>query len=292
MEGTITKGIGGFYYVNTKNGVYECRARGIFRKNKITPLVGDKVEISIIDEAGKKGSLDTIYERKNMLIRPKVSNCTQAVIVFAAVKPNINFDLLNRFLIIAEEQKLEIVICINKIDLDNDEGYLNISRIYEDAGYKVILMSAKKGIGIDELKNELMDKISVFAGPSGVGKSSIINALNPDLNLKTGDISEKIERGKHTTRHAELMKLFDKSYIVDSPGFTSLYLEHIEPGDLQYYFREFKEFLPNCKYSGCMHIKEASCGVKEALGRGISKERYDSYVYIYTQLEEERKKQQ
>lgn len=290
LNGTIIKGIGGFYYIDTENGVYECRARGIFRKEKLKPTVGDFVKISVLDEKNKKGSLDVIEPRKNMLIRPRVSNVEQAIIVFAAVSPDINIDLLDRFLILVAEQKLDVIICINKIDLDTDKKYENIKNMYEKSGYKVICLSAEKGIGIDELKSNLKNKISVFAGPSGVGKSSLINSISPNLQLKTGEISAKIERGKHTTRHAELMQIEENSYIVDSPGFTSLFLEHIPAEELQYYFKEFEPYLSGCRYTGCSHIHEPECAVKEQIGENIQTERYERYVNLYNELRKDRKK--
>lgn len=290
ISGTIIKGIGGFYYIDTEQGVYECRARGIFRKEKLKPTVGDFVKISVLDEKNKKGSLDFIEPRKNMLIRPRVSNVEQAVIVFAAVSPNINVDLLDRFLILVAEQKLDVLICINKIDLDTEKNYESIKKIYKTSGYKVICLSAEKGIGIEELKKELKNKISVFAGPSGVGKSSLINAVAPDLKLKTGEISAKIERGKHTTRHAELMQIEEHSYIVDSPGFTSLFLEHIPAEELQYYFKEFEPYLNGCRYTGCSHIHEPDCEVKEHIGEEIPNERYERYVNLYNELRKDRRK--
>lgn len=290
LNGTIIKGIGGFYYIDTENGIYECRARGIFRKEKLKPTVGDFVKISVLDEKNKKGSLDVIEPRKNMLIRPRVSNVEQAIIVFAAVSPDINIDLLDRFLILVAEQKLDVIICINKIDLDTDKKYENIKNMYEKSGYKVICLSAEKGIGIDELKSNLKNKISVFAGPSGVGKSSLINSISPNLQLKTGEISAKIERGKHTTRHAELMQIEENSYIVDSPGFTSLFLEHIPAEEIQYYFREFEPYLSGCRYTGCSHIHEPECAVKEQIGENIQTKRYERYVNLYNELRKDRKK--
>lgn len=284
INGTIIKGIGGFYYIDTENGVYECRARGIFRKEKLKPTVGDQVKISVLDEKNKKGSLDVIEPRKNMLIRPRVSNVEQAVIVFASVSPDINIDLLDRFLILVSEQKLDVLICINKIDLDEEKKYEYVKKLYEDSGYRVILLSAEKGVGIDELKSALKDKISVFAGPSGVGKSSLINAISPDLQLKTGEISAKIERGKHTTRHAELMQIEENSYIVDSPGFTSLFLEHIPAEELQYHFKEFEPYINQCRYTGCSHIHEPDCAIKEQVGVNIRAERYERYVNLYNEL--------
>lgn len=280
--GTIVKGIGGFYYISTSDGVYECRARGRFRKDKITPLVGDFAEISILDEKNKKGSLDNIFERRNLLIRPRVSNVDQAVIVFAAKSPDMNVDLLDKFIILVEEQNLDVVICINKIDLDVEENYKSVQSIYENAGYKVVPISAEKSINMDLLQETLMDKISVFAGPSGVGKSSLLNTISPELKLNTGVLSTKIDRGKHTTRHAELMKIFHNTFIVDSPGFTSLFLTHIKPEELKQYFREFEGY--TCRFNGCNHVNEPDCGVKEAVGKTIASVRYERYVTIFNEL--------
>ena len=290
LKGTIVKGIGGFYYVNTGCGVYECRARGKFRLEKVTPTVGDFVEISVIDENGRKGSLDVIFARRNELIRPRVSNVDQAAIVFAAKSPALNPDLLDRFIILAERQKLDVIICINKIDIDKSEKYKDIAEIYTKSGFKVIPLSAEEGTNIDLLREEINGKISVFAGPSGVGKSSLLNAVNPMLGLNTGEISAKIERGKHTTRHAELMEIFDGSFIVDSPGFTSLFLDDIEKDELQYYFREFRPYIGNCRFSGCSHIHEPECAVKAHVGGRINEMRYNRYVNIYDELSNERKK--
>ena len=290
IEGVITKGIGGFYYVNTKTGVYECRARGIFRKEKITPTVGDRVLISIIDEANKKGSLDKILERRNFLIRPRVSNVDQAVIVFASKNPEINLDTLDRFLILAEREGVNSIICINKTDIDEKGTYSAVSDIYTPAGYDVYPVSAYTGEGIEGLKTALMGKISVFAGPSGVGKSSVINALNPDFSLKTGELSEKIMRGRHTTRHAELMEVLKDCYIVDSPGFTSLYTGDIKKEDLWRCFREFVPWGIKCRYKECSHISEPDCAVKEQVGEVISPERYERYVNIYKEIAQEGKK--
>lgn len=287
QNGIILKGIGGFYYVDTEQGIYECRARGIFRKEGIRPTVGDKVGISVLDEENKKGSLDEIFPRRNELIRPRVSNVDQAMIVFAAKSPNMNLDLLDRFLLLAEEQELEITIVINKIDKDKKEGYLEAAESYRSAGYPVICTSAEKGIGIEELRAALENKTSVFAGPSGVGKSSLINAAFPGLALGTGAISEKIQRGRHTTRHAELIRITEKSYIVDSPGFTSLFLNHIPSEKLQYHFREFAPFVHECYYNGCAHINEPDCAVKAQIGKAIHPMRYERYAALYQELKEE-----
>jgi ribosome biogenesis GTPase len=288
LEGTIIKGIGGFYYIVTKIGVYECHARGKFRNEHITPTVGDYVEISVIDDGNKKGSLDVILPRKNKLIRPKVANVDQVIIVFAAVSPEFNAGLLDRFLILAQQQKLEITLIINKIDLDKEKKYEKYINIYQGAGFKVLPISANLGINTEKAAECVKNKISVLAGPSGVGKSSFINSLNKKLNIKTGELSKKIKRGKNTTRHAELMEIFPNSYIVDSPGFTSLYINNVKPEELQDYYPEFAPYTCKCRFTGCMHISEPDCMVKENVGYAISKERYESYKDLYEELSEQR----
>lgn len=210
--------------------------------------------------------------------------------MFAAKSPNLNVDLLDRFLLLAEQQQLDIVICINKIDKDKQKLYEKTAQLYEAVGYQVLCVSAEKKIGIEPLKQALYHKISVFAGPSGVGKSSLINEAFAHAKMQTGEISEKIQRGRHTTRHAELIEIGQDSYIVDSPGFTSLYLEGITEQTLQYYFREFQPYVHQCYYTGCSHIHEPDCAVKEQLGKSIDQTRYDRYVSIYKQLEQERRK--
>lgn len=288
VDGIIVKGIGGFYYINTKDGVYETRARGIFRKEGIKPLVGDRVRISIQDEKNKKGSLDEILPRDNELLRPRVSNVDQAVIVFGAKSPNINLDLLDRFLVLASEQELDIVIVINKIDLDKNNDYLEIEKLYKKSNYTIVCVSAEERIGLEELGELLTNSTSVFAGPSGVGKSTLLNSIFPKLNLETGAISEKIQRGKHTTRHAELIEVAENSYIVDSPGFTSLALSHVQSNKLQYHFKEFEPYLHSCYYNGCIHKNEPDCNIKEAVEKDIiDKLRYKRYVTLFDELKEE-----
>lgn len=287
MTGRIIKGVGGLYYVTANNSIYECSARGKFRKVKITPTVGDFVTFTVLDEDNKKGALDTIEKRKNSLIRPKVANIDTAIITFAAASPNINMDLLDRFLILAETQKIpNIVICINKSDLVNDEARQNFSRIYDNI-YPVVYVSAKMNTGIKTLK-KLIKGVTVFAGPSGVGKSSLINTLVPESNRQTGEISKKIERGKHTTREVELLNMDNNVFIVDSPGFTSLSLDYIDAEDIQYYFREFDPYLGLCRFIDCAHISEPDCAVKEQIGKDISKERYDRFIHLYNELKQRR----
>lgn len=288
IKGRIIKGIGGFYYIDTDNGVVECKARGIFRKNKITPLVGDIVYINIIDEEEKKGVIEDIEERNSELIRPPIANVSKAVIVFAVKNPDPNLSLLDRFIVLAEKEGLEVVICINKIDLDDNNELEKIREVYETAGYKVIPVSKKENINIDKLREELKDNIVVFAGPSGVGKSSLLNLIDLNLKLETGNISEKIKRGKHTTRHAELMKLESGGMVADTPGFSSLTLDDIEEDELKDYFIEFEKYSSDCKfYKNCFHENEPNCAVKDALEKDeISKERYSSYLQLLKEIRE------
>lgn len=282
LKGKIIKGVGGLYFIATENGLFECSARGILRKNKIIPTVGDYVNISIISE--NKGIIENIIERKNILIRPRVSNIDCAVITFAILSPNINIDLLDRFLILAESQNIEkIIICINKCDLANAEELEEIYKIYKNI-YDIIFVSTVNGTGIDKLKNMIDKKVTVFAGPSGVGKSSIINEILPNAMLKTGEISKKIERGKHTTRQVELLEAWENTYIVDSPGFTSLSLDFIKPEEIAYCFKEFKEYLGKCKFCDCKHLHEPDCAIKQQLNKNISEERYERYVRFLNEI--------
>lgn len=287
MTGRIIRGVGGLYYVAAGNSVYECSARGKFRKAKIIPTVGDFVKFTVLDEENKKGALDKIEERKNYLIRPRAANIDTAVITFAAASPDINMDLLDRFLLMAEIQRIpNIVICINKSELTGKKEKQEFDRIYGTL-YPVVYISAKEKTGIETLKEHIKG-VAVFAGPSGVGKSSIINELIPESNRKTGEISRKIERGKHTTRQVELLHMEDETYIVDSPGFTSLSLDFLKADDIQHYFREFDKYLGECRFIDCAHIAEPDCAIKQHIGEDISQERYDRFVYLYNELKQKR----
>ena len=285
IEGRIIKGIGGFYYIETEKGLYECRARGIFRKNKITPLVGDFVKISVVDEDNKKGVVEEIQERKTELVRPPIANVNKALIVFAVKNPTPHLSLLDRFIVLAERENLEIVIILTKIDLDDDNTFEKIKNIYEPCGYKVIGVSNLANKNIDKVKEELKDNTVVFAGPSGVGKSSLLNQIDSNFQLKTGDVSDKIKRGKHTTRHAELFELKFGGMVADTPGFSSLTLDDIEDIDLKDYFIEFEDY-DDCKFgSRCIHQNEPNCAVKEAVENGeIPKERYESYIQLLNEI--------
>lgn len=291
MQGKIVKGISGFYYVHVvESGIYECKAKGIFRQQKMKPLVGDDVEIDIISEEKKTGNVAAILPRKNALIRPAVANVDQALLIFAAASPNPNFNLLDRFLVMMGRQDVPVILCFNKCDLITEEHQQEIASIYEASGCKILFVSAKKELGLKELQKILEGKTTTVAGPSGVGKSSLINLLAPEACMETGEISKKIERGRHTTRHAELIQLKGDGYIMDTPGFSSLYLPEMEKDELQDCYPEFAAFEPYCRFQGCSHISEPDCGVKEALSeRKIHPVRYENYCQLYGELKDRKK---
>lgn len=291
ITGRLIKGIGGFYYVDTAGEIFECKARGIFRQMKVTPLVGDYVEISILDQENKKGVLEKILERKTELIRPTVANVDQAVIVFAVTQPEPNLLLLDRFLILAEKEELDIVICLNKTDLvEEDQHFKKILDIYYTTGYRILLTNYKDEDSIVQLKEVLTNKTNVFAGPSGVGKSTLLNKIHPGLKLETGVISKKTSRGKHTTRHAELISIDRNSWVVDTPGFSSLSIDFMELEELPHLFPEFSPYLEECRFSSCRHIDEPKCGIKAALEAGsISEERYNNYLQFIEEIRSSRR---
>lgn len=291
MQGKIMKGIAGFYYVHAAgSGIYECKAKGVFRSQNVKPLVGDDVEMTILDEEEKTGNIEKILPRKNELIRPAVANVDQALVIFAAAKPKPNFNLLDRFLIAMKHQGVPVIICFNKQDMVTEEDLRLLKKTYEAAGYEIYFTSAVDGSGIDTLREILKGKTTTVAGPSGVGKSSLINILQPEAAMETGAISRKIERGKHTTRHSELFALDEESYIFDTPGFSSVFLPELEKEELWKYFPEFTEYESYCRFQGCMHIHEPDCGVKEALEkRKISPIRYENYKMLYEELKDRRK---
>jgi ribosome biogenesis GTPase len=281
MEGTIIKGIGGFYYIKVDDNVYECKARGKFRHNELTPMVGDKVDIIV---ENNKGVIESIHDRVSELIRPTVANVTQAFVIFTLTNPELNLDLINRFLILCQYNNLKIVICINKIDLIELEKYETILEMLKGTGYEIIFLKAKEGYGIDLLKDSLKNNITVFCGPSGVGKSTLLNKLMGTEVMKTGDISKKQGRGKHTTRHSELVD-YEDGFIVDTPGFSSLEIDFISKEDLQYCFPEFEDYLNGCKFTGCLHYKEPNCLVKNAVEENmINKERYGFYIKMLEEI--------
>jgi ribosome biogenesis GTPase len=286
MQGKIIKGIAGFYYVHVINsGVYECKAKGIFRNQKIKPLVGDNVLIDIIDEKEKTGNITQVLERQNELIRPAVANIDQALVIFAAADPNPNLNLLDRFLIMMLEQQVNTIICFNKRDIVSEKELGLLEETYVKCGYQVVFSSTYTEDGIATLRELLMNKTTVLAGPSGVGKSSIINLLQPEANMETGNISEKIRRGKHTTRHSELFYAGENTFVMDTPGFSSLYINEMDKDELKDFFVEFHEYEGNCRFNGCIHINEPDCAVKKALEEGkISNIRYSNYKELYEEL--------
>ena len=285
------KGIAGFYYVHDGiSGVYECKAKGIFRNKKIKPLVGDDVEFTILDEEEKTGNIVDILDRENELLRPAVANIDQAMVVFAATAPEPNLNLLDRFLVTMESQDVPVVICFNKKDLVTEEEAKRLTSIYEAAGYEVHLTNAKSGEGIEQIRSLLRGKTTVLAGPSGVGKSTITNEIQPEAEMETGTISEKIKRGKHTTRHSELFFVETDTFVMDTPGFSSMFVDNMKPEELQQFFPEFEEFIPDCRFLGCVHVGERECGVKDAVKEGtLSKERYENYRLIYEELKNKRR---
>lgn len=289
LEGIIIKAIGGFYYVKTSQGIIESRGRGVLRIEGINPLVGDFVKIRISSE-DNSGYVEEILERKNELIRPPVANITQAVIVMSVKKPDINTWLLDKFLMMAEHNNLKIIVCFNKMDLSEEETN-KIKRTYELAGYQVIITSSTLDIGIDQLKEALKDNITVFAGPSGVGKSSLLNKINIDFNRETGVVSSKSKRGKHTTRSVELLEIEENSYVLDTPGFSSLDISFIEDvSDVRLYFREIKEHGKGCRFLSCLHDKEPDCSVKKAVEEGsIDEDRYKNYLLLLEEIKNTRR---
>jgi ribosome biogenesis GTPase len=288
MKGKIIKGIAGFYYVHVpERGIYECKAKGIFRKENIKPLVGDDVRIEVTDGSGFEGNIMEILPRKSSLVRPAVANIDQALLIFAINKPTPNYNLLDRFLIMMRGQGLECIICFNKNDISSDEERIEIADIYKDSGCRVLFVSALEDEGVEELMHLLKGKTTAVAGPSGVGKSSIVNRLQNDTKMETGDISAKIDRGKHTTRHSELITISEDTYIMDTPGFSSLNLFDVEKEELKGFYPEFAPYEGECKFLTCVHIHEPVCGVRKALKEGkINNVRYDNYVTLYDELKE------
>ncbi len=280
----IIKALSGFYYVRTEDGVVECRARGRFRKENITPLVGDLVTIS---RSGKSGTIDEIEPRKNSFIRPAVANIDVLVVLASCAVPVTEPFLIDRILAIAGRQNVPCVICVNKNDLCCGD---RLREIYEKAGYPVLCTSAETGEGIEELRRLIRGKLAAFTGNSGVGKSSVLNALEPGLGLAVAEVSQKLGRGKHTTRHIELYPCADETYVADTPGFSSFDTERMEllkKEELQYTFPEFSQHIGNCQFHDCAHLKEPGCAVRRALDDGlIGKSRYDSYVRLYEMMKD------
>ncbi len=284
LEGIILKGIGGFYYVEAADEVYECKARGVFRKSGIKPLAGDRVEISVNDKA--ENTIDVIKERSSLMLRPPVANIDRLFIVASAKEPSPVMLIIDRLTAIAVSRGIEPVIVFTKSDLAPVDEYVEI---YRNAGIRTIAVSSVNGEGVDEVKAELKNHISAFCGNSGVGKSTLLNAINPSLGLKTAEISDKLGRGRHTTRQSELFKV-EGGYVADTPGFSSLELEETEiilKDDLPYAFPEFEQYLGQCKFTTCLHVKDKGCRVIEAVENGdIPKSRHDSYCVMMEQAKE------
>jgi ribosome biogenesis GTPase / thiamine phosphate phosphatase len=287
MKGTIIKGIAGFYYVKTADGrLIECKARGKFRYDELTPMVGDMVEIAIDDNG--KGVIDSVLPRKSQLTRPAVANITQALVVFAFKDPDINLELLNRFLVLCEYNNLKITVCMNKSDLNSGQNDKIIEMI-KSAGYDFLPLNAEKGIGTEIVKEKLKDNITVLCGPSGAGKSTILNSIAGRTLMETGVVSNKLGRGKHTTRHSELIEV-GGGFIVDTPGFSSLDIDFIKREDLMYSFPEFQDFIGKCRFTGCIHHKEPNCAVKEAVEQGIINPlRYAFYIKMLEEISDTRR---
>ena len=286
MLGKITKGIAGFYYVHGEDDrLYECKAKGVFRKDGIKPLVGDNVGISVLDEEKLLGNLDEILPRTSELLRPAAANIDQVLVMFAAAKPAPNFNLLDRFLIRMGLERIPVLVGFNKSELVTEEQIAEMKEIYTLAGYPVYFFSVKEKTGVGELRDALEGKTTALAGPSGVGKSSLMNFLCPQAEMETGDVSRKIERGRHTTRHAELFVLHKGTYVMDTPGFSSLYVNEIPAPELWEYFPEMRDAEKECRFTGCCHMEEPDCGVKNRVAAGqIAKQRYESYRQLYTEL--------
>ncbi len=283
LNGIILKGIGGFYYVQVADTVYECKAKGVFRKNKISPLAGDRVEITVRENG--ENTVDTIFERKNSLVRPQVANVDNMLLVASVVEPNVNTLVLDKMITIAEKKNIEPMLVFSKSDLSDSA---ELVKTYRNAGFKAFAVGKDSG-ELDEIKSLLYGKITVLTGNTGVGKSTLINRLAPHLELATGEISDKLGRGRHTTRQAELFSLFG-GYVIDTPGFSSLDFlsnEVIMKDDLQYYFREFDEYIGQCMFVDCSHTTEKGCAILEALKNGkISQSRHASYVAIYNEIKD------
>jgi len=288
LTGVVIKTYSSYYYVQTGEKVIMGTLRGRFKKERFSLLVGDEVEYILTGEG--KGVIENILPRRSMLIRPMVANVDQVVITFAAVNPDINPTLIDRFLVLAESSDMDILIIINKTDLADIAQVASIAAIYRDIGYHLIFTSTKTGEGIAELHARLCDRITVFAGPSGAGKSSLLNALQPGLALITGEVSQKIGRGKHTTRYAELLPLAAGGFVVDTPGFGLTEFSDIGEKELAYSFLDLARKAPGCKFNTCLHHKEPQCAVKQAVADGeIARERYDSYLDILREIQDTKK---
>lgn len=288
MRGKIVRGIAGFYYVcvpEEDSRTYECRAKGVFRKDGRKPLVGDEVDMDVLDGEKRLGNIRELLPRRNELIRPAAANVDQALVIFSVLSPAPNFNLLDRFLVMMEQSGIEAIVCFNKRDLDKQGAGEEYRRIYEECGYRALTVSALQEEGMDRIKALLAGKTTIVAGPSGVGKSSIVNSLQSETVMETGQISLKIERGRHTTRHTELIPAEGRAFILDTPGFSSLDLFCRKKEELADCFPEFAGPRENCRFGGCAHMEEPSCGVKAAVEEGrVSRMRYENYRLFFEEL--------
>ncbi|MBO4903294.1 MAG: ribosome small subunit-dependent GTPase A [Lachnospiraceae bacterium] len=290
MQGRIVKGIAGFYDVYVEGtGTYVCKAKGIFRKDQQKPLVGDYVTLRSLSEQDMEGSITGILPRRNELVRPQVANVDQTLLIFALKSPLPNYLLLDKLMLQYLQQDIRVLLCFNKEDLVDDKDVQAVRRIYQNSGCEILFTSAVNGEGIEDVRALLQGKTTAVAGPSGVGKSSIINCLQSFRQMETGEISRKVARGRHTTRHSEIIPIAAETYIMDTPGFTSYDVTGLTCEQLQDYYEEFQDHL-NCRFQPCSHIHEPDCGVKLAVEAGeIPKERYDHYTEIYLELKDKAK---
>ena len=285
IKGKIIRGVGGFYYVATPDAdVYECKAKGIFRKDDIKPLVGDDVVLSVLDKEAGLGNIDEILDRKNELIRPAVANVDQAIVVFSLKSPKPNRGLLDRFLLMMDIQGVPVWLCLTKTDLVGGDEVDQMAKAYDKCTLGVLPISNLDGSGIRAVRSAMKGKTTVLAGPSGVGKSSLVSHICPDINPEVGSVSKKTQRGKHTTRHSELYQMDDVTFLCDTPGFSALSVPEMLPEDLAAYMPEFDKYLGQCRFQMCTHIHEPDCAVREAVGVTIDKDRYESYKQMFEEL--------
>ncbi len=290
MTGQIIKGVGGLYAVKDGTKIYQCRARGIFRKTNEKPLVGDHVDYEITSEEDSEGSITAIHERKNRLIRPEAANVDLILVVFSVKDPDPNYDMLNRYLCMMKDAEIPTMLTVTKTDLADEAKKKEIRDIFINTEIPLVFLSSKSGEGIEELRGFIKGKTVIMAGPSGVGKSSLLNLLTGQEIMATGELSRKIRRGKNTTRHTEIFSLDDDTLILDSPGFTSVDISFIEPENLVLYFPEFMPYIGGCNFSSCRHLKEPGCRIKQAVEEGdISRTRYQSYCTFLTELINQRR---
>ncbi len=287
LKGIVVSNISNLYNVEIEEEIYSCNARGKFKNEEISPVAGDYVEIEVVDETKKTGVITKISERINYTKRPKMSNLSQIILVISMKLPKPDLELLDKQLAYAEYMRIKPIICLNKIDLEKDDIINNIEQTYTKIGYKVVKTNAQNGTGVNEIKEILKNNITAFSGNSGVGKSTLINSIFKRDMTQEGDISKKNRRGKNTTTQVKLYKVAEKSYIADTPGFSTFDIYEINSEELCHYFIEFVPFISDCEFTGCSHVKEQECGIKKAVEEGkIAKDRYDRYCKIYNDIKE------